>query len=95
MFALGMHCFGLSTSKPLLLKRNSKIFSMRKVTVNNRLTFITILRKNIKNTTRLAQYSTMGSKIQLYQIPCELQTFLSCMAFSVYEVVRVACQSRS
>ena len=25
----------------------------------------------------------------------ELQRFLSCMAFSVYEVVRVACQSRS
>ena len=26
-------------------------------------------------------------------VPCE-QRFLSCMAFSVYEVVRVACQSR-
>ena len=43
MFALGMHCFGLSTSKPLLLNRNSKSFSIRRVTVNNRLTFITIL----------------------------------------------------
>ena len=32
-------------------------------------------------------------KIEL-AAPCE-QRFLSCMAFSVYEVVRVACQSRS
>ena len=27
-------------------------------------------------------------------VPCE-QRFLSCMAFTVYEIVRVACQSRS
>ena len=27
-------------------------------------------------------------------LPCE-QRFLSCMAFSVYEVVRVGCQSRN
>ena len=30
----------------------------------------------------------------LFSVPCE-QRFLSCMAFSVYEVIRVACQSRS
>ena len=30
----------------------------------------------------------------LFSVPCE-RRFLSCMAFSVYEVIRVACQSRS
>ena len=32
--------------------------------------------------------------ISSIKLPCE-QRSLSCMAFSVYEVVRVACQSRS
>ena len=40
-----------------------------------------------------SRFLNVSFKIEL-AAPCE-QRFLSCMAFSVYEVVGVACQSRS
>ena len=36
----------------------------------------------------------MGKTAIFFHLPCE-QRFLSCLAFSIYEVVRVACPSRS
>ena len=42
----------------------------------------------------LAERGRFGASLVLTMQPCE-QRFLTCMALSVYEVVRVACHSRS